>query len=165
MSNYDTKTMLEIFGTDQMFQMFVNLKEEIQDQIINKTFRKAAKILIAKSQYNLTGVIKDNPKLKYTIKKSLGSSLKEFEKRIIIGTKKKYGGHLAHIFDNGTVARFYLTKSGRTHSTGSIKASHFFSGAITDTEQQIKDLISTDMKKRLSQYIKKMNKAAKTKSK
>jgi HK97 gp10 family phage protein len=163
--NYDTKTMIEIFGTDQMFQLFVNLKNDIQDQIINKTFRKAARILIKDAQGKLTGVVADNPKSKYTLKKSLSATLKQFEKRIIIGTKKKYGGHLAHIFDNGTIARYYLTKSGRKHNTGNIKASHFFSSAITDTEQQIKDLISSDMLKRLNQTIKKQNKVTKTKSK
>jgi hypothetical protein len=165
MANYNDKTMLEIFGTDQLYQLFQSLQEDIQDEIINKSFRKAAKLLISESKKNLSGVVKTIPGHRFSLPGSLGSTLFKFEKRIIIGTKKKYGGHLAHIFDSGTNVRHYITKSGKSHNTGEIKASGFFSNAVTGTEQQIKDLIASDMQKRLSQTVKRMNKLAKTAAK
>lgn len=165
MANYNDKTMLEIFGTDQLYQLFQSLQEDIQDEIINKSFRKAAKIITSEAKANLSGVVKTIPGHRFNLPGSLGSTLFKFEKRIIIGTKKKYGGHLAHIFDSGTNVRSYITKGGTTHNTGSIKATSFFSGAVTQTEQQVKDIIAADMQKRLSQTIKRMNKVAKTAAK
>ena len=149
--------MLEIFGTEELTKLFSELEAEAQDQIVNQSFRKAAKMIISESLTNLVGVIKPSAH-RYTIPKSLGSSLKKSEKQMIIGTRKKYGGRLSALFDEGTESRFYITKSGQIHKTGSIKKTGFFTEAVETTEQPVMTMIGEDLSKRLNKIVRKHNK-------
>jgi HK97 gp10 family phage protein len=159
--SYDRDRMLQIFGTDELIQLFNSLEPEIGDEIVNKLFRKSAKLIIAKVKTNADNLGHENKSGKKTIADSVTSSLKKSEKRIIIGTLRRKGGAFAPIFDKGTEARY--TKKGK--STGSIKKTDFFWGAVREVQNEIRENLSIETQKRLVKTVKKMNKLNKTPAK
>ena len=155
----DKNKMLEIFGTEELVKLFNELEEELQDEIINKTFRKSAKLIVQEGIKNVDEIgLKNNPKHKYKLNKSLGSTLFKSEKRILIGSKKKQGGSFAKIFNDGTKERSFITKTGKKQNTGSIKKSGWFDNTIQNTEQPVEEMIKNDLVTRLNKLIKKRNK-------
>jgi HK97 gp10 family phage protein len=155
---YDKNKMLEIFGTEELVNLFNEIESEATDVIVNQSFRKAGNLIKDALSTSIDEAgIKSDSKHKYKFKNTPTTSLRKSEKRLIIGIRKKGVGALAPILEKGTTERYL--KSGR--STGSVKATHFFENSIEKTEEEVKELISNDLTTRLNKLIKKRNKLKK----
>ena len=153
--SYDRDKMLQIFGTDELIELFNSLEPAISDEIVNKLFRKAARLVIDKAKINAEALgLKNLSGKKYTLSDSLSSSLKKSEKRIVIGTIRRKGAAFAVMFDKGTSIR--KTKKGK--NTGSIKRTGFFTNAVRETQEEVRDVLSKGAQKRVVAAVKKMNK-------
>jgi hypothetical protein len=172
----DQGKLLEILGTEGLVKIFNELPGEATDAIINTSFRKAARMIMADAESNLEGVVKTDAKHKYSIKKSLSLASDKNTKQVLVGTRKKVGGQLAHLFDAGTVSRRYITKAGtsnkngvtkrynvftkagQVHKTGAIKKSNFFANAVESTESPIAEFMRDDLTARIAKLVRKYDK-------
>ena len=155
---YDQNKLLDLLGSEELLNLFNELQPEIANEIVNNSFKKAAKLLVEKIDINAEGIGLENKKgHKYLLKDSAGSSLKKEYNTMNVGTLRRKGGSFAPIFNAGATNRH--TKSGR--STGSIRKTNFFTDAVEGTEQEIENLIGEDFNKLLDKLIKKRNKLSK----
>jgi len=54
MAQYDTDKLMKIFGTDELVQAFVEMERTLQNTILTKSFKQAAKLIISEAQGGLT---------------------------------------------------------------------------------------------------------------
>jgi len=56
---------------------------------------------------------------------------------LILGAKKtgKYRGSHAHFLENGTVQRYYITKTGKRHNTGKTTGISYWTSSIESTDK------------------------------
>lgn len=140
----DKDKLMKIFGAEELVESFEKLQFEVQNVIIRKSFKKAAKLIISEAQTNLGGRYSN-------VSRSLTDSYKKDIQTTSVGASRKKGGHLAYIADQGTKERF--TKSGK--STGRIIPNYFFTNAISSTEGQVENIIFEDIKTNFLKMVQK----------
>lgn len=147
----DKNKLVKIFGADDLIKLFEEMDRTNQDNILSRSFREGAKLIISEAQGNLKG--------KYThVQKALGMIFRKDIQVLNTGSILRKGGQLAHITNNGTKERFYKTKNGNIHKTGRIIASHFWDLAVDTTKESVEQLIYKDIRKRFENLIAKQNK-------
>jgi hypothetical protein len=147
----DDSKLMQIFGTDELVKLFVELDRDNQNKILNTSFRKAAKVFINAAQSNLKGNYKH-------VSDSMGVSMKKDIQTLNVGSIKKKGGHLAHIANSGTKERSYKSKNGEMHRTGKIIGNYFWDNALTANEANVEEVIYKDIKDRFDKLIQKNSK-------
>ena len=140
----DQKKLFQIFGTENLVNLFNDLDKENQTKILNTSFRKASKLIIDQAKNNLRGSYKH-------VSDSLKAQARNDINVMNVGTVKKLGGQLASISNSGTKERF--TKSG--YKRGRIKANYFWDNAIEGTEKQVEETIFKDIKDRFEKLVQK----------
>jgi hypothetical protein len=147
----DDNKLMQIFGTDELVKLFVELDKDNQSKILSTSFRKASKIIIDAAQNNLKGNYKH-------VSAAMGVIMKKDIQTLNVGSIKKKGGHLAHIANTGTKERAYKTKNGEMHRTGKIVGNYFWDNAITANEENVEQAIYNDIKDRFTKLIQKKSK-------
>ena len=142
----DESKMMEIFGTQQLVDMFQSMDDQLQNKILNSAFRKAAKLVIDTAQGNLRGTYNH-------VSASLSMTYKKDIQTLEFGASKRKGGSLAHIANAGTVDRF--TKKG--FSRGRIIGNYFWTNAVKSTEDKQKEIIYNDIKAQFDKIIQRNN--------
>lgn len=143
----DDKKLMEIFGTEELIQVFEDLSRENQNTILTKSFRKAAKVIIDEASNNLRGTYKH-------VQISLTSVMKRDIQTMDVGASKK-GGNLAHIANEGTKDRY--TRKG--YYRGKITGNSFWNNAVSSTEPQVEEIIYNDIKANFDKVVAKNNKS------
>lgn len=119
-------------------QLISDLDSSIKKEVLKKGYAKAAKPLIDAARANTTSK---------RIQKSLGVKYYPDENGgyADVGARKtgRYAGFMALFFEEGTKDRMTKTKTRiftrkmTAHSTGRITATHFFSKAVEETQEQV----------------------------
>lgn len=152
---YDQSKLLDLLGSEDLLKLFNDLELEIANNIVNVSFKKAAKLLVDKIDANAAGIGLENKKgHKFLLKDSAGSSLKKEYNEMNVGNLRRKGGSFAPIFNAGATNRH--TKSGR--GTGSIKRTNFFDDAVEGTNEEVEKIISEDLNNLLNKLIESRNK-------
>lgn len=146
----DNDTLLKVFGTPELVNLFNELSFDVRTKILAVSFKKASKLIISQAQSNLKGYTR--------VSGSMGDSMKKQEQSLYVGTQRKKGGYLAHIVESGTKERFYKTKEGNLHKTGKITAQHYWSNTLLSSEKEVEDTIYTNIRTLFNEYIQKNNK-------
>lgn len=167
--NINEDELLKIFGTDELAKLFSEMREDLQKQTVIKAFRKAAKIIGNKLKDELQTSLKKSEKFV----KQVGN--KEDKKNnspiLMVGIKNKSYGKLSHLFENGTVERFYISSKnnslfkknakGNKHNTGKIKGKKFFENTVNSTESEVNENIYNEIKQAFEKLINKYDKQVK----
>lgn len=129
------------------------------DKLIKRALGKASSTIVRKSKKELRKVA--NGKSKYSnaihgwnlIKNRKGQvvGVRSLEQGIRSKWHKSNSMYKINImadwrlrfFEGGTSARSYKTKNGKSHSTGKIKDSHFFTKAIKQSQSEVSTTIDT----------------------
>ena len=150
MEAVDKSKLLQIFGTDELVNLFTDMDREVQTKILSTSFRKASKLIISEAQGNLGG--------RYShVSASMGVVFKKDVQALDVGAIRKKGGYLAHIANAGTKERAYKTKNGQMHRTGKIIGNYFWDRALTSTEAGVEQAIYEDIKTQFERLIQKRN--------
>jgi len=143
---------VEITGIKEADELFRELSYGEFRSVFVAAYRRAARPLITKARRNIKQRLGSPDK----IRSSIGTKpLNKQEIGLKVGARARrpHMGQLAHIYDKGTKERGY-TKNGVYHRTGRIKATHFFTDAIEESEQEMKSRIRQDMRIALSNHVK-----------
>ena len=144
----DNNKLLQIFGTQELVGLFNEMDGSLQNKILRKSFKKAAKIIIDEAKGNLGG--------RYTnVSKSLTASYKADIQTMNVGASKKKGGYMAHWADSGTKERSYETKNGILHQTGRVTGTGFWTNAIRSSEGNVVETIYKDIKNEFDKILQK----------
>jgi hypothetical protein len=146
----DENKLMQIFGTTELVSLFEEMNKDIQTNILNKSFRKASKLIIDEAKNNLRGSYKH-------VAESMGETFKKDIQTLNVGSIKKKGGYLAHIANKGTKERAYKDKNGQMHKTGKIIGNYFWDNAINSTEGNVEEVIYKDIKDRFEKLVQKKN--------
>ncbi|MFW5847940.1 MAG: hypothetical protein ACOCVF_03405 [bacterium] len=121
---------VQIFGTQELNDLFESMSDSQQRSLYIAAFRKMLKPVIkdirAKIPSNLKG-----------LKRSITTKPVNRQKALKIGasTKRDRQAHLANIFESGTDERYH--KSGKY--TGRIEALNFFYSTLDEHEENLKN--------------------------
>lgn len=149
---------LNILGTDDLKNLLSKLSPNIRDKILIKALQKISKPIINSAK---TGVIGNQ--VTGRLYRSLGEVVNKKTLQITLGARKtgKYKGWHAHLLENGTTERQYITKKGNVHKTGKVKGIKFWESAITQNEnktQELGEYIIQSLEKEVDRMYKKVNK-------
>lgn len=148
----DRNKAMQLFGAESIVKIFEDFNFEMQNTILNTSFRKGAKILLDEASNNLNGSYKH-------IQNSLKSTYNKEHQTMYVGSLRWKGGHFAHIVEGGTVERFTKGKNGRkAHATGRIIGNSFWSKAVASTQNKVEDAISSEIILRFNKAVAKNNK-------
>jgi hypothetical protein len=148
------ETKISLFGVEELDKFFEGMKRADQRRLIINTFRIGSKPLIQAARALLKSKIKTRSDS--TLQKSIGfvagrSRGKSVYVSAKVGARKygRYRGFHGHLFDAGTTGR--QTKQG--FSRGRMSASHFFTDALKQTEEQMIASSQDDMLASLDKLI------------
>jgi ABC-type Fe3+-citrate transport system substrate-binding protein len=162
----DNDLRLEIFNTPELAAMFDEMTLDLQHKVIAAGLRKSAKIVLEETEKNLYKATDSAAK----IAKALGTKVPNGELAIMLGARKKGMGNLAHLFEDGTVQRFYTARKaakqmnirkGDRHATGKMTATHFFADAIESTQPEVMETLYKNVNDAMLKLIRKYNKVNK----
>jgi HK97 gp10 family phage protein len=148
---------LQLFGANELGQLFDELKPKIQNNIIAGGLKSAGNIILQQA--------KSNFKTRITSAKG-GLKLQQYFKveqmKSKVGVKVGavgYNAYLLRFLEYGTKERKYITTKNRvSHFTGVLKASKFFSDAVNDKKdeamQTVQASIVDSMNKAVAKYSK-----------
>lgn len=142
-----SEELMKVFGAKELVDMFQELDSKVQNTILNKSFKKAARILISSAQGNLGGSYR-------RVQKSLTSTFKKDIQTMSIGASKKKGGYAASWANKGTLERFH--KSGK--SVGKVVGTYFWDRAITNSEGQMQEAINSTIITEFNKIVQKNKK-------
>ena len=107
---------------------------------VRKEARNAMKVLITRGRaaWASTPHVKSTGKLG----KSLSTNVKTKKAKVAgayTGFRRggQYDGHVAHLVDRGTKARYYASKNGKMHYTGKVKGSRFWTNTVLSLADSI----------------------------
>lgn len=143
--------LLKILGTENLVGLFNDLGEEVQNKILQTSFKKAGQLILSEASSNLGGRYS-------TLRGSFGMSYKKSDQTLSVGAIRGSGGSLGHIVDSGTKERSYLTKNGVLHKTGRITGNNFWTRAVTSTSDDVEQTIYKEIKLNFEKIISKRNK-------
>lgn len=144
----DQNKLMQIFGAEELVSMFEDLSIQLQNRILQSSFKEAAKIIISEAQGNLGG--------RYShVSNSFTTTMKRDIQTLNVGASKKKGGYLAHIANSGTKERGYTTKLGNYHKTGKITPNYFWDNALVASETQVEEVIYKEVKDQFDKMISK----------
>jgi len=146
----DNNKLLEILGTEELVSLFNEMDFKLQDTILNKSFKRSAKLIQDTAKGNLRGYqgIKDN----------FNISFKKETQTTSIRIKRKQHSFMAYWVEHGTTDRSYTTKNGSLKRIGKIQSQKYFTRALKSTEGDVKKNIYMDIKQQFEKLIQKRNK-------
>lgn len=157
-------TKIEIFGVKELDDFFSTMSRSDQQKLIIESYRIGSKPLIEVARTLIKTRMKTKSRTR-NLEKSVGFvPLKAVKNSVFaaakVGARRfgQYKGFHGHLFDAGTAAR--MTKKGL--SRGSMTATHFFTDALSKTEQQLINDSQQNMlealDKQIQRNLKKVNK-------
>lgn len=147
-------------GVPELDELYVKLKRGAQKSVSISAFRKASKPIINTAKSNLPSQYRD-------IKKSLGVKPDRYRPILTMGARRygNFKGHLAHIVNDGTDDRRYISKRKFIHKTGKIIGSNFWDSAVNTNKSTVEKTIVKYIIESFTRYITNANKRKKTESK
>lgn len=151
------KLDLELFGTQQLNEMFAELTTPEQKKAIQNGLVKSANIIRLEMvsnyrQRKLSRVNKGTDRiLKYINKVYKG-------KKDLLSVRVGTWQYLARWTSGGTAERQTLSKKRTGHSTGSIKAQNYLRDAITSKQEEARKEVVNNIQKAMEKIIQKKKK-------
>jgi len=154
------KIDIEIFGIKELDELFNELQRSSKRSIFISAFRKAAKPIIQSAKSNLSG-----SQFK-KIRKSLGVKPERYKPILKMGARRwgNFKGNLAHIFNDSTKERRYISVRKFVHKTGRIKGNSFWDRSIDSNKDKVENTIEHQVFESFERYIVRANQRRKTKS-
>jgi hypothetical protein len=152
---------VKMINLPQMQQMFDDLQTKIQNRVIVQTYTNLAnRIIKPVAVSNLQGVYKGKSKNNLsTAKKSWRVEKQNPEKGP--GVKAGFKYYKLNWLNSGTAPRQYTSKkkgSGRTHFTGSMKATGFWDKAVEATQDRVQGEFEKYLNDQFEKTVAKYNK-------
>lgn len=147
---------LELFGSDELNQLFNEMAASQQRTVIVSAMKKAAIPFM-----NDVRTYSHRKGVSTSIANAVGTATIPGETGIYVGVRKvkHTKAWLANIENEGTVERYRKTKKGRV-STGHITATNFWDEALANNEDSILENVSNELIASLTRYIKRVNRKA-----
>ena len=146
--------MIETYGFDALDKTFYNFQHKDKRNIIISAFRKAVRPTVEQAKSNLSSHTKTG-----NLMKSIGVVPIRDEIAVYVGARIKgqFKGYHGHLVEEGTVARFYITKKGNRHETGKMRYTGFFRSAVKTTEEQVMKTVEQEWYNSIDRFIVKSN--------
>ena len=153
----NTAFVLEHINAADLQKLFLELTDNIQMKVLNDAFKKSGKVIIDTAKSNFKSTKKGFSKTNYSMfNKSFKSKALKKDVGMIFGMQHREG--FKYRFLNfGTKERF--TKS-KKRFTGVIKASNFFTDAVTSKSGDAQSMLSNEIVLSLDRVVKKYEKNA-----
>lgn len=155
----------DLFGDDQLNQLFLAMDWTYQRQVIISAFRMSAKPMIDRMKQNLTSVLKGN-RGTGTLLRSIGAYAWRDTPQLTVGTRKygSFRGFHGHLIETGTVERerYSMASAEGEGKTGAVKPTYFFAKAINATQETVLARFRDDRLKAFDKFVTRYNKKAKT---
>jgi HK97 gp10 family phage protein len=145
--------VVSTYGFDGLEETFKNFQYKDKRNIFMNAFRKATKPTIEAARSNAPSGKTGN------LKKSMGMVPMQDNIGVWVGSRVigGYRGFHAHLVENGTVKRFYVTKNGKRHETGKMNPNAHYAGffrkAVQSTEKQVIDTIQKEWYDAIARFI------------
>lgn len=154
---------IKIINDDKQLELFKELSTQIQNRVIQSGLKSAANIIMKEVKSSWNTVKKNKSKNNYQfVKFSIEATKRGDNYGVKIGVKN----YKLRWIEWGTKERTYKVKKrglfnekkGSLHSTGIIKATNFFYGAVDRTKEQAQSNMSNAIMKSLERTVKKYEK-------
>lgn len=157
---------IELFGFKELDEFFEKARRKDQRKIILDSFRISSKPLISLARQLLKSSLKSKSTSR-NLEKSIGFvPLRASRNSVFVSAKvgarrfSRYRGYHGHLYDAGTGQR--TTASGLDR--GTMPASNFFTGALSQTEGEITNAIADNILTALDKFFQReLKKQAKNK--
>lgn len=147
--------VLEQINSNELQKLFFELTDTVQMRVLNAALRKSGKIFIDTAKVNFQSTKKGFSKTNYSMfSKSFKSKPLKSDVGMLFGMEHREG-YKYRFLNFGTKARY--TKSSKRY-TGVIKASNFFTNAVTSKRDEAQNMLSDEIIKSLERVVKKYEK-------
>jgi len=164
--------VLGLLNSTELQKFFFELKDSIQMQVLNFAFKKAGKIINDTAIQNFEGTKKGKSKTGYAdLAKSFKSKALRKNVGMVFGMQSKVG-YKYRFLNFGTAGRNYKIKKGmvtgvgfykqdkKTHFTGAIKPSNFFTNAVASSSDTANNMLSNEIILSLERVVKRFERKA-----
>ena len=168
----NSEFVLGLINSTELQKLFFELKDSIQMQVLNFAFRKAGKIINDTAISNFEGTKKNKSKTGYAdLAKSFKSKALKKNVGMVFGMQSRVG-YKYRFLNFGTKERNYRIKKGmvtgvgfykqdkKTHFTGIIKPSNFFTNAVASSSNTAQNMLSDEIILSLERVVRRYEKKA-----
>ena len=150
-------------GADELNELIKNFKASQKRSIWISTFRRASKPLVKRMKAN----VKSKHRNSGNLYKAHGNSPSRSKMSLKVGSRYsgKNKGYQAHLLNSGTKDRSYVTKSGKRHKTGRVKASKYFDTAVDSQLRVVEKNVANEFKISIEKLIDRAEKKARKNNK
>ena len=130
---------IELINDKELYNELLQLPEELLEQLSEEVFDKYGGDISKDALSNLSSSIKDKTG---NLRKSIGYDVYKNKAGVIVGARNKngYKGYHANLIEFGTKNRYYKSKTGKIHETGSIKQKLFLRTAFESNRPSLNDI-------------------------
>lgn len=130
---------IELINDKELYNELLQLPQELLEQLSEEVFERLGADISRDALSNLNSSIKDKTG---NLRKSIGYSVYKNKAGVIVGARNKngYKGYHANLIEFGTKNRWYKSKKGKIHETGSIKPKLFLRTAFETNRPSLNDI-------------------------
>jgi hypothetical protein len=146
-----------VIDKNKLSDILGNLSENVKNLILEKTLKKTGGEIIKKAEDKVW-----NHQRTGKLYRSIGMIVEKVnnDKQIVIGarTKGQFKGYHAHLLEDGTKERSYITKKGNRKSVGKVKGIKFWFKTFEENDNLYIQNLQNNIIKEMEKLLKKYNK-------
>ena len=143
----------KVLNSRELLEMFDSLVPSLQESIVKRGLTDAGRIILSQAKVNFSGVKKNKSKTNYD-EINRGFRISPLRNGIM-GVRIGNSYYKSLFIEKGTKDRLYKNKNGKTHFTGSIKATRFFEDAVNSKKDEAQSKVSESIINQLDKVVKK----------